>query len=143
MKARKTRWCPHQRRWVRNGPERAVVRSAPIPREVECLTDLERMLDFCEARLAQTEFAWIDHAASTLAMDGNPASRGSGHGYATFGGQRRGKRRQRGATPSHGRYTGTARRPKGEGGAMNGRTADYTPRAYDNAVAWGSKRRRD
>lgn len=110
---------------------------------LDCVADLARMLDYCEARLATTDHAWIDHAARTRTMDGNPASRGAGHGFAAFGGQRRGKRRQRNATPSHGRYSGTARRPKGEGGAMNGRTADYTPRAYENAVAWGYKRRRD
>lgn len=132
----KTRW--DGRRWVRSAPRRRENHDA-----LDCVADLERMLDVCEARLAQTERDWIDHVASTWTMDGNPATRGTGHGHSYAGGKRRGKRRQRGATPSAGRYTGSAARPKGKGGAMSTRTAHYSKRAADRAVAWGDKRRPD
>lgn len=110
---------------------------------LDCVADLARWLDMTEARLAQTECAWRAHVARTRTMDGNPATRGTGHRFSFAGGERRGPRRQRGATPSHGRYSGAARRPKGKGGSMNGRSAEWTPTAAENAVAWGSKRRRD
>ena len=108
---------------------------------LDCVADLDRMLDYCEARLAQTESMWLAHVARTRTMDGNPATRGSGHGWSAFGGQRRGKRRQRGATPSSGRYSGSAARPKGPGGAMNTRRAHYTKNAAQRAISWGDKRR--
>ena len=110
---------------------------------LDCVADLARMLDYCEARLAQTESVWLDHVAATRTVDGNPATRGTGHGWSAFGGARRGPRRQRGATPSAGRYTGDARRPRGEGGAMNARTTHYTKRAAQRAISWGDKRRPD
>jgi len=107
---------------------------------IDCVADLDRWLDMTEARLAQTEPMWRDHVARTRTMDGNPATRGSGHGWADFGGQRRGKRRQRGATPSSGRYSGSAARPKGPGGAMNGCRSTSTPKRLAADQEWGSAR---
>lgn len=108
---------------------------------LDCVADLARMLDYCEARLAPSESTWIDHVTRTRTMDGNPATRGSGHGWSAFGGQRRGPRRQRGATPSSGRYSGSAARPRGEGGAMNSKRTHYTKKAAQRAISWGDKRR--
>jgi len=112
-----------------------------IGRDIETVDDLVDFLDAVDVTIRRR--VNDPSRRATVARDGNPLSVGTGHRWSAYGGKRRGKRRCRHATPSHGRYAGTARRPKGEGGAMNGRTADYTPRAYDAAVAWGSKRRRD
>lgn len=109
---------------------------------LDCVADLARMLDVVEARLAQTECAWRAHVARTRTMDGNPASRGAGHGFSDFGGPRRPKR-PRNATPSTGRYTGDAARPQGPGGAMNGKRTHYTKKAAQRAISWGNKRRPD
>ena len=109
---------------------------------INCVADLDRWLDMTEARLAQTECAWRAHVARTRTMDGNPATLGSGHGFSDFGGPRR-PQRQRGATPSHGRYTGDAARPRGEGGAMNSKRTHFTKNAAQRAISWGDKRRPD
>ena len=78
---------------------------------LDCVADLDRMLDYCEARLAQTESMWLAHVARTRTMDG--------------------------------RYSGSAVRPKGPGGAMNTRTTHFTKKAAQRAISWGDKRRPD
>jgi len=129
----KTEWDGS--RWVRTS--QTTKRRKPL--EIECLDDLDRMLAVCEAIIARTDQEWSAVTAEAV-TDKNPATRGSGHGFSHAGGQRRGQRRQRGATPSSGRYSGSAARPKGPGGAMNGRTSVSTPRRLAADQEWGSAR---
>jgi len=70
---------------------------------------------------------------------------GMGHGYASCGGTRKRKReraRSKLWSPVKGRGRGGVH-GRGEAGYIDRGGTEWTPTAADNAVAWGSKRRRD